>query len=253
MKNTAINQKVSIGLVPITYSRLFGEEVAIDQVLAFADHIMRETGTIGNKTMLMRVKVRERKVGLPCGTFAVDSVTYSKPFQWDTPISYDLEGRSALINYIVPHPMYNGYALDINTITDKEPFIAEEDQMPVSAPVGNYVDFEHDGDKLIFNFDNKYVDVVFRIIPLDKDGYPYLTEKAVMAFAYWLNFVNVQRKYFKKQADPNMLQIAEEMAKNHIAKARTPDALSKNEIDSLLNVMTSMNRKFYNTPFGRNV
>lgn len=48
-----------------------------------------------------------------------------------------------------------------------------------------------------------------------------------------------------------MLQIAEEMANKHIAKARTPDALSKNEIDDLLNVLTSMNRKFYRTPFGR--
>ena len=251
MKNSATNQKVSIGLVPITYSRLFGEEVSMDQVLAFTDHILRETGTIGTKTLFMRVKIKNRRVGLPCGTFAIESVTDSRPYQYDTPMVYNLDDQSALINYIVPHPMYDGFALDINTVSEDLPSISEEDQMPVNSPKGTYVDYEHDGDELIFNMDNVYVDVIFTVIPLDKEGYPYLTEKTVMAFAYWLNFVAVQRRYFKQQADPNMLQIAEEMANKNIAKARTPDALSKNEIDDLLNVLTSMNRKFYRTPFGR--
>lgn len=251
MKNVAINDLVPIQRVLLYYKRLFGKEATMDEVLTFADHILRETGTIARKTLFIRAKIKDCKIGLPCGTYAVDSVTESKPFQWNSPEQFDLEGQSALINYIVPHPMYNGYSLDINTVEPTKPVILPEDQMPVNAPVGKYLDYEHCGDHLKFNVDGICVDVIVRVIQVDSDGYPYVSDKTAMAFAYWLNFTAVQRLYFSKMADANMLEMADEMYRRNAAKARTPEAVSKNEMDDLMNVLTSMNRKFYDLPYGR--
>lgn len=251
MKNVAIHDLVPIQRVPIYYKRLFGKETDLEEVLTFVDHILRETGTIARKKLFIRAKVTDRKIGLPCGTYSVDSVTTSKPFQWYTPTLHDPSSESFLLNYIVPHHMYNGYSLDINTIEATAPFICEEDQMPVGSPKGNYVDYEHLGDQLKFNFTDECVDVVVRVIQTDQDGYPFITDKAAIAFAYWLNFVDVQRMRFKKMADASMLAEAQELAHQHIARARTPEAVSKNEMNDLLNVMTNMNRKSYNLPFGR--
>lgn len=251
MKNVAVNDMVPIQRVPIYYKRLFGKETDLDEVLTFVDHILRETGTIATKRIFMRAKIKDRKVGIPCGTYAIQSVTSATPFQWYTHEVHNLKDQSFLLNYIVPHPMYNGYALDINTIEPEKPFICEEDQMPIGSPKGNYVDFEHMGDHLKFNITDECVDVIMRVIQMDKDGFPYITDKVAMAFAYWLNFVDVQRMRFKKLADASMLAEAKELADNHISKARTPEAVTKNEMNDLLNVMQSMNRKTYNLPYGR--
>ncbi len=251
MKNASVNDFVPIQRVLLYYKSLFGKETTLDQVLIFADHILRETGTIGRKKLFMRAIIKNRKIGLPCGTFAVDSVNYSKPFQWDSRDQSDIVNESILVNYIVPHPMYNGYSLDINAVETSKPMILPLDQMPVNSPVGNYIDYEHNGDHLKFNEENVSVDIIVRIIQVDKDGYPFMTDKSAMAFAYWLNFVATQRLYFSKMADNSMLQIADELYRVSAAKARTPEAIGKNEMDDIMNVLTSMNRKFYDLPYGR--
>jgi hypothetical protein len=251
MKNVAVNDLVPIQRVLLYYKQLFGKDSNLSEVLTFADHILRETGTIARKKLFIRVKIKDRMVGLPCGTFAVESVTNSKPFQWNTHNEVDQEERSILVNYIVPHPMYNGFSLDINTIEDTGIFICPNDQAPIQSPEGDYVDFEHNGDHLKFNIDKTYVDVVVRIIAVDKDGYPFMTDKAAMAFAYFINLVHTQRLFFSKMADRSMLEVAQEMYGKHVSKARVPEAVTKNEMDAMMNVLTSMNRKFYNLPYGR--
>ncbi len=110
---------------------------------------------------------------------------------------------------------------------------------------GKFVKYHQEGNKIILSdkFDDVYI--LYRGIIADDDGLPYLNSKELDAIASFVAYST-----FYKQAlmtrDSNTLQLAqmlEQKWKNLCSQARVSEYVNQNEMDEILNVATSWDRK----------
>lgn len=248
MINNAEGKLESLQSVPLLYKRLFKKDYDFFDVLELSPLLMRKLGGLEQRTFLMKAEVQSYCLDLPCHNVKIQAVTDGKPLDfyglsWEQNIAEQL-----IINYNLPDK-HSEFSRPNDFEQPKAPtFIAVAGEKVVSRAVGNYVDFEHRDGKLFFNFENGMVDVIYRDIAKDSEGYPLIPEKAVEAFAYYLNYLEVQADFNNGMANGQQVQFAYQQKERAIAQARTPSAVSDNEMDALLNTLLSSARKKPNTP-----
>ncbi len=248
--NQAVGKLYSVKDVPMIYKREFGEDLNFYDMLEMVDHILIMCGSIAPKYYLFKGTVADFELNLPCNVYAIKHVTNSKPTSW---YSGWLLGQdiNALINYRVDQSGNHGHFNEDATTEDEDqddvPKVYEINKNIFSEPLGELIDFENDNNCCLkFNWREKEVDVLYRGKVLDSSGYPMVPEKTLRAIAYYMWYVNIRKKFNMRQADGNMLAVARDEKDIRIAQARTPEALSQNEVDDLLNAATSFNRKRHN-------
>jgi len=116
---------------------------------------------------------------------------------------------------------------------------------------GKLINYEEGNGVLYFKTDGIAVTVVYKGIVLDDDGLPSLNYKEVEAIANYCAFVSTRKKGMitKDQATIQLAQMLQQEWQRTCDDARNPIHLSQNDMNELLDVKSSWNRKRYNSSF----
>lgn len=185
---------------------------------------------IGNKrTRLYRASLEvgaDGKVVLPCNCDIIEAVTYCGPEDWaytsnihdhgDIQTSYIenyIEGQKAFLD-----PLYQS---------------------------GKFVKYRREGDYIYVNHGFGKVNLLYHGEYLDEDGLPELTMKEAVAIADFIAYIELNKKAVRTN-NRNAMEIASQARQQwllHCDKARQPDYVSQNEMDMILDSVSSWNRK----------
>lgn len=191
---------------------------------------------IGNKKVRLyryctKINCKDNSVELPCNADIIEAVTYGFE-DWnyttnDTPngdfnsqfVESYIEGRKLFQN-----PLY------IN---------------------GRFAKYERVGDTLYFEKNYGIVNILYKGVLLDDEGLPDINDKESLAIATYC-------AYIKKYKDglitnnPNIIQLAQLLEQKwyrYCDAARVPEYLNQNDMNEILDVKTSWDRKRYNKSY----
>lgn len=187
---------------------------------------------IGNKTTklyhyIAHIDSTDLSVELPCNCDVLESVTYD----WED------------WNY-TSDKLPNG---DWNS-SFTEQYI--ESRKVFTDPLyhsGKYAEYHRAGNKLYFKHNYGRVHIVYKGEVLDDNGLPEVNDKEIMAIATYVAYV-VNYKEGLMTRNGAIIQLAEQLkqkANIYIDEARTPEYISQNDANEILDVKASWNRKSY--------
>ena len=116
---------------------------------------------------------------------------------------------------------------------------------------GRYASYTRAGDTLYFTKDYGAVNILYHGVVLDADGLPEITDSEALAIAAYLGYT----KFYKESLitrNAATLQFAQTMQMDWLKKcdaARVPDHISQNDINEVLDVKTSWDRKIFNKSY----
>ena len=117
---------------------------------------------------------------------------------------------------------------------------------------GKLVKYDKGDNELYFSHNYPKVMVIYHgIIADEEDGLPLVNDKELTAIATFVAYASLYREGIKKR-DANIIKLAQTVKEDWLRAcnaARTPEHLSQNDMDSILDVKTSWNRKQYNRSF----
>lgn len=112
--------------------------------------------------------------------------------------------------------------------------------------VGKLIPYNQFGNTLQFkNYDGHCVKIIYKGVYADEQGLPYLNFKEVDAIAKYCAYISMQKKAFmtKDQSTFQMSQLLKQQWQFAVEDARTPIYLNQNDMDQILNVSSSWDRK----------
>lgn len=188
---------------------------------------------IGNKYTRLykyRGKVHNNELELPCNADIIESVNADYESNLPAQNSYYNDYQNEIIeDYIEDHKRDN---LGLYT-------------------KGKLMNYGIAEGKLVFNEDNIYVTVVYKGVILDEEGLPSLNYKEVEAIANYCAYVTTNKKAMvtKDKGTFEIAQMLKQEWQRTCDDARTPLYLNQNEMNQLLDIQTSWDRKRFNISF----
>lgn len=190
---------------------------------------------IGNKnTRLYKavLPVENGIVELPCNAEIIEAVTYEGYEDW---------------NYTSNTKEHGDYSSMF-----VEQYIESEKAFPDPHYIsGKFVKYKKAGDKLqVFKGFDK-VTVLYHGILLDDEGLPQINDKEAIAIADYIAYVYKYKEAIRTN-NSNIFQIAKDLKQQwlfHCDAARSPEYISQNEMDQILNAQASWGRKLYGRSF----
>ena len=188
-------------------------------------------GFIGNKSTHLTssiVEVKDGLVKLPCKADLVEAITCPSIEDW----SY----TSNIKNYG-----------DINTL-NVEQYI--EKAKHVVDPLyisGRLIKYRREGDYIYVTEPVQKVCVLYHTENLDEDDLPLINDKEAIAIADYIAYT-VKYKEALRSNNSTVFQLAQTIKKQwliHCDAARVPEYVNQNEMNDLLEVMSSANRKVH--------
>lgn len=118
-------------------------------------------------------------------------------------------------------------------------------------PSGKFIKYFLDGNRAILADKFNKVNVLYRGFLADEEGLPCLTEKEVDAIAGFCMFTDTRKKaaITKDQVLWQTVPYWENTWKHLCTQARVPDYMNQNELDEILNVASSWDRKRFGKSF----
>lgn len=116
---------------------------------------------------------------------------------------------------------------------------------------GRYVKYKRNGNKIYTNKGAGKVQVLYYKILEDEDGLPYLTEKEALAISEYIAFAVSYKKALRTN-NKDLMALSKDLERRwlkHCSAARVPSYVNQNEMDGILNVQSSWNRKMYNKSY----
>jgi hypothetical protein len=189
---------------------------------------------IGNKQFRLyryNAIVEDKKVDLPCNVDIIEAVTSSEP-DWRMPDNID---RYNYGNYdtelYLEHRHHNTEAFYHS---------------------GKLIDYQHVGNTLYFESNRQHhITVLYKGVLVDDAGLPYLNFKEVDAIAKYVAYVETLKKAMstKDQQSFEMAQMLRQQWQFAVEDARTPLLINQNDMDKVLDVQTSWDRKRFGISF----
>lgn len=192
---------------------------------------------IGNKNTrlykaLLDVNCEDGSIELPCNVDIIEAVTYCGPEDWNY--------TSNTKEYGDHYSLYTE-----NYIETKKAFL---NPLYIS---GKYVEYKRVGNKLYVNRGLKKVIILYHGILLDEEGLPKINDKEAIAIAEYIAYVCKYKEAIRTN-NQNILKMAQDLKQQwliHCDAARVPEYISQEEMDQILNVQSSWNRKVYNKSY----
>jgi hypothetical protein len=121
-------------------------------------------------------------------------------------------------------------------------------------PVGQYVTYEIMGRNEYLKFGEMWegskLSIIYRGQVLDEDGLPALTAKEVEAIAYYVAYLDVQKRIFMKEPGmKDMFELVKMQYPRALQAAKIPEHLSQNFWDQLLSANTRFDRKQFGSSY----
>ena len=116
---------------------------------------------------------------------------------------------------------------------------------------GGYIKYRRQQNTLIFDNQYSLVNIWYNGFVADDEGLPYITEREVDAIAAFFAYTS-DFKAARMSKDRNTLELANMMKQEWMrlcSRARVPQHLNQNEMDQILDVATSWDRKRFGKSF----
>lgn len=116
---------------------------------------------------------------------------------------------------------------------------------------GKYIKYRQEGNQLILSDKFNEVHILYKGFIADEDGLPYLSGKEVDAIAAFCAYSDMFKAGLKTrdQATIQLAALLEQKWKSLCTQARVDEYLTQNEMDEILNVATSWDRKRFGKSF----
>ena len=108
---------------------------------------------------------------------------------------------------------------------------------------GKFVKYRELGDKIYFTEPFDSVNVLYKGYYADEDGLPYINEKekrAIVAYCLYA-YDQKQGRLTKDQSTLNMAQLEYQLWQKACSEARTPEKISQNTMNEILDAMSTWN------------
>lgn len=215
---------------------LYGLELTPDE---FESLGLIAWGKIGNKECrLYKYMVRPEKtefeeyvIDLPCNVDEIEAVTAGyEDYQKTTPTTVAGNNQNGWIEGYIESRKFNTGTL---------------------ATSGKFIKYRIEDNKMIINDRFNIVNILYKGYVVDDDGLPLLNEKEIDAIAGFCAFANMRKKALMTR-DQNSMQLSMYLEQNWkllCTQARVPIYINQNDMDEILNVSTSWDRKRFGKSF----
>ena len=215
---------------------LYGLELNPDE---FESIGLTAWGKIGNKKYRLykyqvvptKSELNEYYVDLPCNVDCIEAVTTNyEDYQNTTPTTLAGNNQNGWIEGYVETRKYNTGKLYVS---------------------GKFIKYREENNKIILSDRFQVVNILYKGYIVDDDGLPYLSEKEVDAIAVFCTYTDMFKKALltRDGASMQLAQILEQKWLKLCTQARVPDYINQNEMDEILNVATSWDRKRFGKSF----
>ena len=173
----------------------------------------------------------EYYIDLPCNCDIIEAVTADyEDYQKTTPTTLAGNNQNGWIEGYIESRKYNtgfGYSS------------------------GKYIKYTREGNTLHLADKFRIVHVLYKGVIVDEEGLPFLNEKEIDAVAAYCAYANDFKtaRLTRDQFTFQMAQVTEQKWKSLCTQARVPDYINQNEMDEILNVQTSWDRKRFGKSF----
>lgn len=207
-------------------------DITIDD-LTFENIGMHAWDHIGNKNYRLyryHTTVQNKEVKLPCNMLDVEAVIADE-------IDFRMPDNVSKWNYTNYETELYVESMHRNT----EPFYKS----------GKLVDYQQVGNVLHFERTEFGVTIIYKGVLADDTGLPTLNFKEVDAIAKYCAFVQLQKKALstKDQSTFQLAQVLKQQWQFAADDARTPIILNQNDMDRILDVQTTWDRKKFGISF----
>ena len=189
-------------------------------------------GFIGNKSTQLKAEIvnvnKNGLVKLPCKVDLIEAITYPNVEDWNYTSNVKNFGD------------FNSFNIEQYIERSKQSI----DPLYIS---GHYVKYRREGDYIYVNEPIEQVCVLYHTEQLDEDDLPLINDKEAIAIADYIAYT-VKYKEALRSNNSAVFQMAQTIKKQwmiHCDAARVPEYVSQNEVNDLLDVMSSHNRKVY--------
>lgn len=192
---------------------------------------------IGNKNThlvadIVNVDMRTGLVNLPCKADLVEAITYPKIEDW---------------NYTSNTKNFG----DFNTL-NVEQYIEKSKQFVDPLYVsGRLIKYRREGNYIYVNEKVDVVCVLYHTEQLDEEDLPLINDKEAIAIADYIAYT-IKYKEALRSNNSNVFQMAQTIKKQwllHCDAARVPEYVNQNEMNDLLEIASSYNRKVHGRSF----
>ena len=192
---------------------------------------------IGNKNTSLKAEIVsvDQKSGLvkvPCKADLIEAITYPNAEDW----SYTSNVKN--------HGDYN--TLNIEQYIEKSK--QSVDPLYIS---GRFIKYRREGNYIYVNDKVEQVCVLYHTEQLDEDDLPLINDKEALAIADYIAYT-IKYKEALRSNNQAVFQMAQTIKKQwqiHCDAARVPEYVNQNEMNDLLEVMSSANRKVHGRSF----
>ena len=118
-------------------------------------------------------------------------------------------------------------------------------------PTGKFIKYRQEGNILKLADKFNKVNILYKGFIADEEGLPYLNSKEVDAIAAFCAYANdyKQARMTRDQVTMQFAQMSEQKWLKLCTQARVPEYINQNEMDEILNVQTSWDRKRFGKSF----
>lgn len=188
---------------------------------------------IGNKnthlsTEIVNVDLRTGLVKLPCKADLVEAITYPNLEDWST--------TSNVRNYG-----------DFETLNVEQYIERSKQSVDPLYISGRFVKYRREGNYIYVTEKIPQVCILYHTETLDEDDLPLINDKEAVAIADYIAYT-IKYKEALRSNNSAVFQMAQTIKKQwliHCDAARVPEYVSQNEMNELLEVASSHNRKVH--------
>lgn len=188
---------------------------------------------IGNKNTQLKSEIvnvdrRSGLVKLPCKADLVEAITYPKAEDWSH--------TSNIKNFG-----------DFNTLNVEQYIENSKQSIDPLYMSGKLVKYRREGNYIYVTEDIDQVSVLYHVETLDEDDLPMINDKEAVAIADYIAYT-VKYKEALRSNNSAVFQMAQTIKRQwliHCDAARVPEYVNQNEMNDLLEIASSHNRKVH--------
>lgn len=121
----------------------------------------------------------------------------------------------------------------------------EEIKKVIPHIIGEYINYSKDGKCLTFKETDITVGIEYNTMALDEKGYPKVPDQAEEAVIYYVAWIHFLGEFMAGRLDGQRMQYWEELKERKMREAKLDHRMSQNQIDQLLNTLSSFDRKAF--------
>lgn len=182
-------------------------------------HLIKEIVNVDHKTGLVKI---------PCDADLIEAITYPNQEDW---------------NYTNNLKNYG----DIDSLNIEQYIESSKENTDPLYISGRYVKFRREGNYIYVNEKIDKVCILYHSEQLDEDDLPLINDKEAIAIADYIAYT-IKYKEALRTNNSTIFQIAQTIKRQwqiHCDAARVPEYVNQNEMNDLLDITSSYNRKLH--------